>query len=238
MHLALAAERNDANFAPEPFSTLYQRSAYQSMRGSVRRGFQLLEKSLKIIPEQFRQEAIDVLSQENEILHRQARILRRKIIASKIRTHGDYHLGQVLNTGKDFVIIDFEGEPLRSLGERKLKRCSLRDVAGMMRSFHYAAYNALSQQRAVRAEDVPLLTPWAELWSRYVSGIFLDAYLEAAGSAIFIPDNREDVDVLLEAYLLDKATYEVVYELNNRPAWAVIPIRGIRDILGLGAVPA
>ncbi len=231
MHLALASEPNDANFSPEPFTTLYQRSLYQSMRASVRRAFQLLQRRLPLLPEDSRREAEEVLAFEKEILQRQAKILRGKIAVSKIRIHGDYHLGQVLNTGKDFVIIDFEGEPARSLGERKLKRCALQDVAGMLRSFHYAAYSALAKLGAVRAEDVPYLRQWAELWSQHVGRVFLEAYSEAAGQAAFIPTSRADLGILLEAYLLEKAMYEVGYELNNRPEWVGIPIRGIRGLL-------
>ncbi len=237
MHLALSAETTDWTFSPEPFTTLYQRSAYQSMRASVRRTFQLLQRQISRLPEGARKEALDLLPLEKEILLRQGKILSRKIEASKIRIHGDYHLGQVLNTGKDFIIIDFEGEPQRSLGERKLKRCALQDVAGMLRSFHYAAFTVLAKQGVMRAEDMPLLTPLAGMWARYVGRAFLAAYLEAAGRAAFIPESHEDVATLLEAYLLEKATYEVGYELNNRPDWVVIPIRGIQDLLGVETPP-
>jgi maltose alpha-D-glucosyltransferase / alpha-amylase len=136
----------------------------------------------------------------------------------------------LLYTGKDFVILDFEGEPARALSERKLKRSPLRDVAGMMRSFQYAAYSALWQP-AMRAEDVPFLERWADLWYRQMSSVFLQSYLQTTAEAIFVPQNQEDLQVLLEAYLLDKAVYEIGYELNNRPDWVVIPIRGIKHIL-------
>jgi maltose alpha-D-glucosyltransferase/alpha-amylase len=231
MHLALAAEGTDANFAPEPFTTLYQRSVYQSMRASVRRMTQLLQRQIGSVPAEAREAALDLIAAEAEILQRQARLHKRKIVATKIRTHGDYHLGQVLNTGKDFVIIDFEGEPSRSLTERKLKRTPIRDVAGMIRSFHYAAHTALSQGGMVRPEDLPSLTVWAHLWATAVSRTFLQAYLEAADGASFIPKTAEDLDILIDAYLLDKAVYEVGYELNNRPSWVSVPIRGILALL-------
>ena len=150
--------------------------------------------------------------------------------ATKIRIHGDYHLGQVLYTGKDFVILDFEGEPARPLSERKLKRSALRDVAGMMRSFQYAAYSALWQP-AMRPEDIPFLERWADLWYRQMGSVFLQSYLKTTRGASFIPQGEADLQVLLEAYLLDKAVYEVGYELNHRPDWVVIPIRGIKHIL-------
>jgi maltose alpha-D-glucosyltransferase/alpha-amylase len=230
LHRALAFGADERAFAPEPFNALAQRSVYQSMRASLRRAFTLLEKKLPDLPEAFREEAKQVLAAENQILAEEKRILDRSSGAAKIRIHGDYHLGQVLYTGKDFVILDFEGEPARALGERKLKRSALRDVAGMMRSFQYAAYSALWQP-AMRTEDVPFLERWADLWYRQMSSVFLQRYLQTTVGAIFVPQNEEDLQVLLEAYLLDKAVYEIGYELNHRPDWVVIPIRGIKHIL-------
>jgi len=232
MHFALAAEETDPAFAPEPFTTLYQRSIYQSMRGSLRRTMTLLQHRLPHLDPQYRKLVLEIAGAEPRILARMSNLMRHRITCSKIRTHGDFHLGQVLNTGKDFVIIDFEGEPSRSLSERKLKRCALRDVAGMLRSFHYAAHTALSmRQQTVRPEDVPLLEPWAEHWANWIGSAYLQSYLAAADGALFLPDNRDDTEALLDAFLLEKAIYEVVYELNNRPKWISIPLRGIRQIL-------
>ncbi|MFN2621653.1 MAG: maltose alpha-D-glucosyltransferase [Chthoniobacterales bacterium] len=231
LHRALAANPDDRAFAPEKFNAMAQRSVYQNMRGSLRRNFDLLEKKLSTLPDAFRDEAAQVLASEERILAQEQRLLDRRVNATKIRIHGDYHLGQVLYTGKDFVILDFEGEPARPLSERKLKRSALRDVAGMMRSFQYAAYSALWQP-AMRVEDVPFLERWADLWYRQMSSVFLQSYLAATDGADFIPPDQEDFQVMLEAYLLDKAVYEIGYELNNRPSWVVIPIRGIKHILG------
>ncbi|HXA08879.1 MAG TPA: putative maltokinase, partial [Chthoniobacterales bacterium] len=218
MHLALGSEPEDRVFAPEPFNAMAQRSVYQSMRASLRRAFALLQKKLPELPEAFRVEAAQVLKAEPEILANEQRLLDQTAPASKIRIHGDYHLGQVLYTGKDFVILDFEGEPARPLSERKLKRSALRDVAGMMRSFQYAAYSALWQP-STRAEDTPFLEHWADLWYREMSATFLASYLRTAAGATFLPQKESDLRVLLEAYLLDKAVYEVGYELNHRPDW-------------------
>jgi len=230
LHLALASSMEDPAFAPEPFNAMAQRSVYQTMRASLRRAFTFLEKKLPDLPKTFRDEAKEVLAAEQEILGREKRLLDRRTKAAKIRIHGDYHLGQLLYTGKDFVILDFEGEPARALSERKLKRSALRDVAGMMRSFQYAAYSALWQP-AMRSEDVPFLERWADLWYRQISSVFLQSYLKTTAGAIFIPQNSDDLQIMLEAYLLDKAVYEIGYELNNRPDWVVIPIRGIKHIL-------
>jgi maltose alpha-D-glucosyltransferase/alpha-amylase len=230
LHLALASSTEHPAFAPEPFNAMAQRSVYQNMRASLRRAFTLLEKKLPDLSAAFRDEAKEVLADEQEILARERRLLNRRTSAAKIRIHGDYHLGQLLYTGKDFVILDFEGEPARALSERKLKRSALRDVAGMMRSFQYAAYSALWQP-AMRKEDVPFLERWADLWYRQMSSVFLQSYLETTSGAIFIPQNSEDLQIMLEAYLLDKAVYEIGYELNHRPSWVVIAIRGVKHIL-------
>ncbi|PYJ21439.1 MAG: alpha-amylase, partial [Verrucomicrobia bacterium] len=230
LHLALASCPDDLAFRPEPFNAMAQRSVYQTMRTSLRRTFTLLGRKLPDLSRAFRDEAKEVLAAEQEILAREKRLLDRRTNAAKIRIHGDYHLGQLLYTGKDFVILDFEGEPARALSERKLKRSALRDVAGMMRSFQYAAYSALWQP-AMRKEDVPFLERWADLWYRQMSIVFLQSYLKTTTGAIFIPKNSEDLQIMLEAYLLDKAVYEIGYELNNRPSWVVIPIRGIKHIL-------
>jgi maltose alpha-D-glucosyltransferase/alpha-amylase len=230
LHLALASNSEDRIFAPEPFNAMAQRSVYQSMRASLRRTFALLQKKLGQLPDNFRAEADYVLAAEERILTQERRILDRRSVAMKIRIHGDYHLGQVLYTGKDFVILDFEGEPARPLSERKLKRSALRDVAGMMRSYQYAAYSALWQP-AMRSEDIPFLERWGDLWYRHMSSVFFQSYMKTTAGAPFIPADEADLQVLLEAYLLDKAVYEIGYELNNRPSWVVIPLRGIKHIL-------
>ncbi len=153
--------------------------------------------------------------------------------------HGDYHLGQVLWTGNDFVIIDFEGEPGRPLGERRIKRSPLHDVAGMMRSFHYAAYAALLGAGGLRPDDEERLGGSAESWLRYwygwVAAVFLRAYLQAADGAAFLPASRDDLDTLLDAFLLEKAVYELRYEVANRPDWVPIPLQGVRQLLESGA---
>jgi maltose alpha-D-glucosyltransferase/alpha-amylase len=177
------------------------------------------------------QEASSVLPSEQKILETLQAFTSKKFSAMRIRTHGDYHLGQVLYTGKDFVIIDFEGEPARALSERRLKHSPLKDIAGMLRSYHYAVYTALFKEASVRREDTPVLQPWANLWYYYVSGIFLSSYLETVNGSSFIPGDEGDLKVMLKVYLLEKAVYELGYELNNRPEWVLIPLSGIKDLL-------
>jgi maltose alpha-D-glucosyltransferase/alpha-amylase len=232
LHLALASNVDDPNFAPEPFSVLDQRSIYQSMQIVAGRNLQLLKKNLELLPdEEIRKAAEAILQHEKDLMDRYGAILKKKLSAMKIRIHGDYHLGQVLYTGNDFVIIDFEGEPAKALSERRLKRSPFRDVAGMIRSFHYAVYTGLLKKAAIREEDIPLLRPWADLWYKYVAGAFLRSYLESAGDAPFMPKDRQESDILLRTFLLEKAIYELGYELNNRPDWLVIPLGGIKQLL-------
>ncbi|HZK66631.1 MAG TPA: alpha-amylase, partial [Chloroflexota bacterium] len=170
----------------------------------------------------------------DEVLSHYKKLIDQKITAMRIRCHGDYHLGQLLSTGNDFMIIDFEGEPARPLSERRLKRSPLRDVAGMLRSFQYASQFALLGQPSgsvVRQEDLPILEPWACYWELWVSATFLRSYLETARGASFLPADREELRILLDTFLLEKAVYELSYELNNRPAWVKIPIQGILQLL-------
>jgi maltose alpha-D-glucosyltransferase/alpha-amylase len=175
-----------------------------------------------------------VLSRENEIQQRFRAVLDKKIVATRIRTHGDFHLGQVLRTANDFVIIDFEGEPARPLSERKIKRNALRDVAGMLRSFHYAPYAVVNGQApglVLREEDRSTLEAGAAFWHRWVSAAYLNAYFAASKGGKHVPSDYDQARVLLDAYLLEKALYEIVYELNNRPDWVHIPLRGVLDLL-------
>jgi maltose alpha-D-glucosyltransferase/alpha-amylase len=138
----------------------------------------------------------------------------------------------VLYTGRDFVIIDFEGEPARPLSERRIKRSPLRDVAGMLRSFHYASYAALyGQVPGVRPEDFLALEPWARFWYTWVSVTYVKAYLATAHQASFLPEERTDRQVLLDVFLLEKAVYELGYELNSRPEWVEVPLQGILQLL-------
>jgi maltose alpha-D-glucosyltransferase/alpha-amylase len=161
-------------------------------------------------------------------------LLTHRFGGQRIRIHGDFHAGQVLHTGRDLVIIDFEGEPARPLSERRLKRSPLRDVAGMVRSFHYAAYGSLLHPNlgpSVRDEDVPALEPWVRAWYRWVSAAYLRGYREATAGAAFLPSDAGEWATVLDALLFHKAFYELGYELNNRPDWVAIPLRGLAQLL-------
>ncbi len=232
MHLALASRDEDAAFRPEDFSLLGQRALYQSMRSQTRRILRDLRRVVDRLPEELQEDTQTLADQESAVLNRFQQLTDHRIDAQNTRTHGDYHLGQVLYTGRDFVIIDFEGEPARPIGERRIKRSPLRDIAGMLRSFDYAASSGLMGAGAwVREEDLPQVTEWSNLWYRWVSGAFLQGYLETVEGASFLPSDPGDLRLLLDAYLIEKAIYEIGYEMNNRPDWTAIPVRGILSLL-------
>ncbi len=233
LHMALASVTDDSDFAPEAFSVIYQNSIYHAMRSYTIQTLQLLRQRLEDLPEETKEDAQTVLQSEKAIIERFRMVRSRKFKAARIRCHGDYHLGQVLYTGKDFVIIDFEGEPVRPLSERRLKRSPLRDVAGMIRSFDYAAHTALLRQTssALRPEDLPALEQWGRFWYIWVSATFLTAYLDVVSQSRLLPEDPEELKILLDAYLLDKAVYEIGYELNNRPDWMKVTLQGILQLL-------
>ncbi|HET6881141.1 MAG TPA: maltose alpha-D-glucosyltransferase [Pirellulales bacterium] len=232
LHLALARQTELAEFAAEPFSQHYQRSLYQTMRKLASQTLALLRRRLSTLPEAAQAEAKLLLDHEADLGRCLHGIMNRRMHATRIRTHGDYHLGQVLFTGNDFVIIDFEGEPARSLSERRMKRSPIRDVAGMVRSFHYAAYSAYFQHVEQFPDTREPLRAAARFWYLWASARFLSKYLEVAGKAPFIPSSPEELKLLLNALLLDKSVYELSYELNNRPDWVEVPLVGILELLG------
>ncbi|MBA2570688.1 MAG: putative maltokinase, partial [Chloroflexi bacterium] len=234
LHRSLAdAGHEQPALAAEPFTQLYRRSLYQGMRAQVGEAFAQLRRRLGSLPEHVREPAERALAQETAVRDRLAGLLRAPMAASRIRIHGDYHLAQTLWTGRDVVVIDFEGEPGRPLSERRHKHSPLRDVAGMLRSFHYAAFGALQGTPglgSVRPTDVLGLEAWARLWYAWVSAAFLGAYMESIEGAGILPADSGQVATLLDVLLVQKAAYELVYELNSRPDWVSIPLRGILEL--------
>ncbi|MBU1042869.1 MAG: maltose alpha-D-glucosyltransferase [Candidatus Omnitrophica bacterium] len=231
LHINLSNDVKDREFSPELFSLLYQRSIYQSVQTQTRKTMQFLAQGIKKLPNELKAEAKEVLAQEKIILEAVKPIIKKKILTRKMRIHGDYHLGQVLFTGNDFVIIDFEGEPMRPLSERRLKYSPFRDVAGMMRSMHYAAHAGLHLKSSFRLRDVSFLKKWAEPWYEYASAAFLKSYSANVKGRGIVPKSNDDLELLLHVFLLEKAMYEISYELNNRPEWIAIPLKGIQQLL-------
>jgi maltose alpha-D-glucosyltransferase/alpha-amylase len=232
LHIALASDPSDPPFAPEPYTPEYQREMHASMSALTDQAFRLLRGRLGDLPSQTRDESDALLARQGEVAGKFGALQERPLAASRTRCHGDYHLGQVLFTGGDFMIIDFEGEPVRSLAERRLKHSPLKDVAGMLRSFHYAAYSGLfDYQKAGGDTDATSLERLADAWQLWVSAAYLREYLQTTAGADFLPRSRDDLQIVLDAHLLEKAVYELIYELNNRPDWVMIPLKGILYLL-------
>jgi maltose alpha-D-glucosyltransferase/alpha-amylase len=192
----------------------------------------LLAQRLGTLNEASRAHAEVVLSHRKTLLSRFDEVRKVQHASLRIRIHGDYHLGQVLRTEEDFVILDFEGEPARTIAERRVKQSALKDVAGMIRSYSYAAYAALFAYSVHAPGEYALLEPWAETWQHWAADAFLKGYLAAIEQEALVP--REDAGrrALLSAFVLEKALYELGYELNNRPDWVRIPLIGIRKLIG------
>jgi maltose alpha-D-glucosyltransferase/alpha-amylase len=235
LHRALASDIENPDFVPEPFSITYQRSLYYGMRRFSIDVLRLLGLKLKQLPEDAQKNANIIIKQQNILIGRLRELTRQKITGMRIRCHGDYHLGQVLYTGNDFYIIDFEGEPARHLGERRIKRSPLRDVAGMIRSFHYATHAALRAQSFIelQPEQLDLLKEWASVWYYRVSTTFLNSYIKHMTEVSILPKDLEGIEVILNSYLIEKAIYEINYELNNRPGWVGLPLEGVLQVLGI-----
>ena len=234
LHRALASETNDPAFAPEPFTMEFQRGFLESLLELTGVTLNLLRAKRHQLPMEWQAKADEIANQQVDIRDHFRAILSKPIHAARTRIQGDYHLGQVLYTGSDFVIIDFEGEPARPLSERRTKRSPLQDVAGMMRSFHYAAFapllGALGNQPA-GVDELKRFTPWAEAWSSWFTTRFLTEYFKASARAAYLPENYQETEKLLKLHLLEKAIYELSYELNNRPTWVGIPLEGIAAVL-------
>jgi len=230
LHRALGRPSSEPGFGQGPYSLLDQHSMFQSAHTTLARNFAQLRERLPSLPEDVRELARNALAAEAALDGKLREITRSKLDVTRIRCHGDYHLGQVLFTGDDFVIIDFEGEPGRSPSERRFKRNPLRDVAGMLRSFAYATETALRSER-VRSEDRPRLTPWAESFRAWVCVAFVRAYLTCIEGQSFKPRTLATARALLEFLELEKALYEVNYELNNRPDSVFIPLKGLMNMM-------
>ena len=233
LHRTLAGHADDPAFAPEPLTSFHLRSLFQAIRGQTAESFRLLKRHRDRLDPELQERVDQVLAAGPQVEEHLRPLLERRIGGMRIRIHGDYHLGQVIHTGKDVVVIDFEGEPARSIGERRLKRPALTDVAGMLRSYDYAAFGALHDERATGAVDgdVTTLDRWARAWYDWSARAFLDGYRRATAGAAFLPGDDEAFVALLDALLLSKAAYELRYELNSRPEWIGIPLAGIEELL-------
>jgi maltose alpha-D-glucosyltransferase / alpha-amylase len=233
MHLALATPSDDPAFSPESLTAEDLNRDALRIQDQLRTSFEALRAKLASLPEEVADEAAGLLARRRELLARAQAVAVADPSGNKIRIHGDYHLGQTLRTaagGGDFVLLDFEGEPARSLAERRRKQCPLKDVAGMIRSFSYAAFAGLDRFRTghpERAQASENLAGWARAWENAAAAEFLSAYRLHMASAPGLLPSGDQADSLFSAYVLEKALYELLYELNNRPGWLRIPLDGM-----------
>jgi maltose alpha-D-glucosyltransferase/alpha-amylase len=231
MHLALASGITLIDFRPENFSLYYQRSLFSSMQSLVRETFQSLSRNLKKLPDEIKQQATGIMGKKSDILSILKKIYSKKLDVIKIRIHGNYQLGQILLTGKDIAIQDYGGDASQSYSERRLKRSALRDVASMIVSLHYVAYEGFLKNNHIPKENTRDLLPFAALWAHYMSGFFTRGWIETVQGTALVPKQKEDLDMMLQVYLLQQALRNFNYELNNHPDWAIIPLGIIKSIV-------
>jgi maltose alpha-D-glucosyltransferase/alpha-amylase len=236
LHRALATPTEDAAFAAEPFTTDDLTCERGRIEAQVDTALQALQAALPSLPPDVALTAQQLLAERPQLLARMHHLNGDPAtFGQRIRIHGDYHLGQLLRVGTeaapDFLIVDFEGEPARSLAERRRKQSPLRDVAGMVRSFSYAAQAGLMAATESNAGLYAGLSPWATAWEQSATTAFLAAYRETIADNPGLSPQPAQADALLTALLLEKALYELLYELNNRPAWLAIPLQGLLALI-------
>ena len=232
MHRAFATSTGDPDFEPEPVTQADLDAWLAQARESAHTALDTLEREIERVPADIRAFAESLLASREALFARLTLPPVERLDVLKTRYHGDYHLGQVLVVADDFMIVDFEGEPGRPLPERRKKSSPLRDVAGMLRSINYAAVAAMRGATTDRAEDTSALEPSARDWERRSVDAYLGGYRETIAGTRSYPGDAEAATQLLDLFVLEKAFYEMSYELANRPAWVRIPLEGIRNIIG------
>jgi maltose alpha-D-glucosyltransferase/alpha-amylase len=231
LHLALAGGDGEG-LGTEPYSAHDQRSVYQTKRNLTGRVLRELRLRGPRLSGKLAELAQQLLSRADALYKRFEPLLQKRLTVQRCRIHGRYHLGKLLYTGKDFVVLDFEGDSTRPLPERRRKRAALRDVASMLHSFEYVAQVALREEAIVREGDRPAAEPWARLWMTWTPAAFLGAYLETTAGSKIVPRDRSETELLLDTLLLELALDDVYTELDQRPDWATIALRTINDMLG------
>ncbi len=230
LHLVLAGDSENPAFAVEHFGHEDIVRLVGDARAEARRTAEAIRERQALAPE-LTESALMLLDRADLALKRMHETEAPGLVSARMRVHGDLHLGQVLWAEGDFYILDFEGEPARSIEQRRMKESPLKDVAGMLRSFSYAAYAALFAHTAARRSELERLEHWSRAWQVWTSALFLKGYLGPVGSTALLPPSPPHRAALLDLFLLDKALYELNYELNNRPDWLRIPLRGILELL-------
>ena len=235
LHRALATDADDPDFRPEPIDRSDLVSWREHVRVEVRDTFRVVEQRTPGLPPEVQTESEALLQRMDECLAAVDDLTAEPVRAAKTRLHGDYHLGQVLVVKDDFYILDFEGEPARPLEERRAKTSPLKDVAGMLRSFDYAAWAALMRLQEKERDAMERALPDAMAWRDEASRAFLDAYRETVAGSPVWPEEPGQAEPLINLFLIEKALYEIRYEAANRPTWLGIPVRGVLSVLDAAA---
>ncbi len=232
MHLALASGTSLPDFRPENFSLYYQRSLFSTMQSLVRETYQTLGRNLKKFSDDMKQQLATIVGRKTEILAILKKIYSKKLDVIKIRIHGNYQLAQVLLTGKDFAIQDYGGDASQTYSERRLRRSPLRDVASMVMSIHYVAHEGVLKNNHIPKENTLGLLPYAALWAHYMSGFFTRGWVDTVQGTTLVPKQKEDLDMMMQVYLLQQALRNLNYEMNYHPDWIIIPLGIIKSFLG------
>jgi maltose alpha-D-glucosyltransferase/alpha-amylase len=231
MHLALLSDKKNKDFKPEKYDEVYIKWLQEHLNKLVHKRINLLKENYARLDKNAKKLADDFIKSEKIIRHFFDKIASSELKSLRIRIHGDYHLGQVLYTGADYLVIDFEGEPESSITDRKIKHSPLKDVAGMIRSFHYAVCAKLYFSSETKNIDPQRLQKSADRWYKLITDAYVDAYMQTMGDISVTFGNRTEMNFLLQLHLLEKAVYELGYELNGRPDWIKIPLKGIQQVL-------
>lgn len=231
MHLALFSLRGEENFRADMFDRPYRRYLHEKVERLLDHRYNLLTENYLKLDEQAQHLAWTFMDSKDLILDFVDRVLTRELDSFRTRIHGDYHLGQVLVSNNDFIIIDFEGEPESSISERKIKHSPLKDVAGMIRSYHYAVSAKLYNSPETNTLDEKTLQRAADRWYKLIRDTFLEEYLQFFGTGHTLFKNNNEINYLLQFHLLEKSVYELGYEINYRPTWVKIPLKGIVEVI-------
>jgi maltose alpha-D-glucosyltransferase / alpha-amylase len=237
LHRAPALDRGNSAFTPEPFTKLTQRALYQSLRNRVQHGLQQLDRSIGALGPDARWWAEVVLADRAAVLEVVGRVNRRPLTARRIRVHGDLRLDQILWTGRDVVFLDFEGEPFRAIGERRLKRSAYLDLAGMLRSFEHATWVArhdLVERGIVTPGPDDAIEAVQQAWYWGVGASFLRGYRRATAGAPFVADDDTETVALIDAFCLDRAMAELTAGLHTTSEAAVsVPLAAMARLAGI-----
>ncbi|HET9165033.1 MAG TPA: maltose alpha-D-glucosyltransferase [Candidatus Angelobacter sp.] len=233
LHSALSSQPEMPDFAPEPFTEFYRHSLYHGLLAQMNKSLDALRYHVEQLSGAAQEEARAVLEQQDTLRDRFNTLRDMRMSGMRTRHHGDYHLGNVLYTGSDFIIKNFDGDYTRPMSERRIKRSPIKDVASMVRSLHYVSHAVLFNHvpGIVSTQDDWRLEKWAKAWYQWVSALFLRGYFEASGAADCLPQTQPEIKALLDAYTLEKGLVEVEYELEHRPDWVRIPLHGILEHL-------